>query len=66
MAVQTALALVLLVASGLLIRSFQHLRAVDPGFEAGSALVFRIGLPARDLTSTATPPLRRTGRSSIG
>ena len=37
----------LLVASGLLIRSFQHLRAVDTGFEAGSALAFRVGLPAR-------------------
>ena len=47
MAAQTALALVLLVASGLLIRSFQHLRAIDPGFEAGSALAFRVGLPAR-------------------
>jgi putative ABC transport system permease protein len=47
MAAQTALALVLLVASGLLIRSFQHLRSVDPGFEAGTALAFRVGLPAR-------------------
>ena len=47
MAAQTALALVLLVASGLLIRSFQHLRSVDPGFDAGTALTFRVGLPAR-------------------
>jgi putative ABC transport system permease protein len=47
MAAQTALALVLLIGSGLLIRSFQHLRAVDPGFEAGPALAFRIGLPDR-------------------
>ena len=47
MAAQTALALVLLVASGLLIRSFQHLRSVDPGFDAGPALAFRVGLPAR-------------------
>ena len=47
MAAQTALALVLLVASGLLIRSFQHLRSVDPGFDAGAALAFRVGLPAR-------------------
>jgi putative ABC transport system permease protein len=30
--VQVALALVLLVASGLMIRTFQHLRAVQPGF----------------------------------
>jgi predicted permease len=44
---QVALALVLLVASGLLVRSFEKLRAVDPGFEATSALTFSIGLPDR-------------------
>ena len=45
---QVALALVLLAASGLMVRSFQHLRQVDPGFDPSSALTFRIGLPARD------------------
>jgi putative ABC transport system permease protein len=45
MAGQIALALVLLVASGLMLRSFQRLRAVDPGFAATSALTFQIGLP---------------------
>jgi putative ABC transport system permease protein len=45
MAGQVALALVLLVASGLLFRSFVRLRAVDPGFDASSALTFQIGLP---------------------
>jgi len=45
---QVALALVLLVASGLMFRSFQRLRAVDPNFNAASALTFRIGLPAAD------------------
>jgi predicted permease len=44
---QVALALVLLVASGLMLRSFQNLRAFDPGFDASSALTFRIGLPDR-------------------
>ena len=44
---QVALALVLLVASGLMVRSFQKLRAVDPGFDATSALTFSIGLPIR-------------------
>jgi predicted permease len=45
MAGQVALALVLLVASGLLFRSFVRLRAVDPGFNAASTLTFQIGLP---------------------
>jgi putative ABC transport system permease protein len=45
---QIALALVLLVASSLMLRSFQKLRAVDPGFDATSALTFRIGLPRSD------------------
>jgi predicted permease len=44
---QVALALVLLVASGLMIRSFQKLRLLDPGFNPASALTFRVGLPRR-------------------
>ncbi len=47
MTAQVALALVLLVASGLMVRSFQKLRAVDPGFDATSALTFSVGLPDR-------------------
>jgi putative ABC transport system permease protein len=45
---QIALALVLLVSSGLMVRSFQKLRALDPGFNATSALTFSIGLPKRE------------------
>jgi predicted permease len=45
MAGQVALALVLLIASGLMVRSFQRLRAIDPGFEPSSAFTFSIGLP---------------------
>jgi len=45
---QVALALVLLVSSGLMLRSFQNLRAVNPGFDATSALTFRVGLPRSD------------------
>jgi predicted permease len=44
---QVALALVLLIAAGLIARTFQNVRAIDPGFDARSALTFRIGLPAR-------------------
>jgi predicted permease len=42
---QIALAMVLLAGSGLLIRSFSLLRRVDPGFDAKSALTFRVSLP---------------------
>jgi putative ABC transport system permease protein len=45
---QIALALVLLVSSGLMLRSFQRLRAIDPGFDRTSALTFRVGLPSSD------------------
>ena len=48
MGAQVALALVLLVFSGLMVRSFQNLRAMDPGFNPDSALTFRVGLTARD------------------
>ena len=39
---QTALALVLLIGSGLLIRSFQALRNVDPGYDTRDVLTFQI------------------------
>jgi predicted permease len=45
---QVALACVLLVGAGLMVRSFQNLRAVDPQFDAASVLTFRIGLPAAE------------------
>jgi putative ABC transport system permease protein len=45
MGAQVALALVLLVGSGLIMRSFQQIRAIDPGFDARSTLAFNIGLP---------------------
>lgn len=43
---QIALALLLVIASGLMVRGFQQLRAVDPGFDVHSQLTFRIELPA--------------------
>lgn len=42
---QVALALVLVTGAGLMIRSFQALRSVDPGFDSASALTFRITIP---------------------
>ena len=45
---QVALALVVLVGSGLMVRSFQELRSVDVGFEADGLLTFRLApSPAR-------------------
>lgn len=41
---QTALGLVLLVASGLLIRSFIHVLQVDPGFDSRNVLTARLGV----------------------
>jgi putative ABC transport system permease protein len=47
MTAQVALALVLLVASGLMVRSVQKLRTMDLGFDSTSTLSFQVGLPAR-------------------
>ena len=41
---QLALALVLLVGAGLLVRTFWNLRSVDPGFQAAQLLTFRVEL----------------------
>jgi putative ABC transport system permease protein len=41
---QVALSTMLLIGSGLLIRSFVHLRAVSPGFESGQLLTMQVSL----------------------
>ena len=43
--VELALAVVLLLGSGLLVRSFNKLMAVDLGFDRENVLTFRVGLP---------------------
>lgn len=45
--IEVALALVVLVCSGLLIRSFMRLQQVNPGFNADNALAVSISLPGR-------------------
>lgn len=44
---QVAFALVLLAAAGLVLRSFQHLRAVEIGIDAANVLTVELRLPAR-------------------
>jgi predicted permease len=46
MTAQVALALVLLVASGLMVRSVQQLRNMDLGFDPTSTLTFGVALPS--------------------
>jgi len=45
---QVGLALVLMIGSGLMARSFAAMRAVDAGFEAEGRLVFRVSLPSAE------------------
>jgi predicted permease len=48
---QVALAVVLLVGSGLLARSFTSLLDVDPGFASDGVLTFQVGIPAESYPS---------------
>jgi predicted permease len=55
---QVALALVLLAGSGLMIRTFQTLRAVDPGFaDPEEVLTFRVAIPAAEIENDAAVAL---------
>jgi len=49
--VQVALALVLLVGAGLLVKSFQRLQSVDTGFNANNLLTMRVSLLPRKYES---------------
>jgi putative ABC transport system permease protein len=50
---EIALAVVLSTGAGLMLRSFERIQRVDPGFRADNALTFRITLPA---SQYAQPP----------
>jgi putative ABC transport system permease protein len=51
---QVALALVLLVGSGLMVKSFWRLRGVDPGFAPEGVLSLRLDLPAAGYPDAAS------------
>jgi putative ABC transport system permease protein len=51
--VEVALAMVLLVASGLLLRSFQKMLETDPGFQAEQVLSADLSLPTADYSQQA-------------
>jgi putative ABC transport system permease protein len=44
---ETALGLMLLIGAGLLIRSFDRLLSVDPGFNKDHLIAFRVGMPPK-------------------
>ncbi len=46
--IEVAVSLVLLAGAGLLLRSFQQLIAVDPGFNPGKLLTFQVWLPVQN------------------
>jgi len=51
--VQVALAMVLLVGAGLLLRTFQELNSVDLGFDPGGVLAMQLGLPSARYADSA-------------
>jgi putative ABC transport system permease protein len=50
---EVALATMLVLGAGLLLRSFASLQSVDPGFEPGGALSFQVSLPAEQYPEAA-------------
>jgi len=51
---EMALAVVLLVGAGLLMRSYQRLSGVDPGFSADRVLTFHLSLPEQKYTTASS------------
>ena len=51
---EIALSLMLLVAAGLLLKSFSQLRAVNPGFDASRVLAVRLSLPGARYSTAAS------------
>ena len=56
---EVALAVVLVVGAGLMLRSFRHLTTVDPGFQPDRALLVRFTIPMRGTPSRLVEERRR-------
>jgi predicted permease len=54
---EIALSLILLIAAGLVIKSFAQLQSVDPGFAVDRAIVVRLSLPAKYSSGAAIETL---------
>jgi len=64
--VQVALALVLLICSGLMIRTFRKLEKVDPGFAEPSSLqTFRIFIPSTQIPDSQPEKVVRTEQAIL-
>jgi putative ABC transport system permease protein len=60
-ALEIAMALVLLIGAGLMLRSLRSLWRVNPGFNPSHAITFNLSIPA----TSGTPP-RRLGPDCAG